>query len=82
MIAIDGKTLRRSFDRANKKAAIHMVSAWASANAFCFGQLTPEAKSNEITMIPKLLKLLDLEQTTVTFDAMCCQKEIARQIIS
>lgn len=80
LIAIDGKTLRRSFDRANKKAAIHMVSAWASANALCFGQLTTEAKSNEITAIPKLLKLLDLEKTTVTIDAMGCQKEIARQI--
>lgn len=82
LIAIDGKTLRRSFDRANKKAAIHMVSAWASANALCFGQLTTEAKSNEITAIPKLLKLLDLEKTTVTIDAMGCQKEIARQIIA
>ncbi len=81
LIAIDGKTLRRSFDRANKKAAIHMVSAWASANDLCFGQLATEAKSNEIKAIPKLLELLDLNDATVTIDAMGCQKEIAAQII-
>lgn len=80
LLAIDGKTLRRSFDRANKKAAIHMVSAWASANDLCFGQLATEAKSNEITAIPKLLELLDLTGVTVTIDAMGCQKEIAAQI--
>lgn len=82
LIAIDGKTLRRSFDRANKKAAIHMVSAWAAHNNLCFAQLATDAKSNEITAIPKLLGLLDLEGTTVTIDAMGCQKEIARQIIA
>ena len=80
LIAIDGKTLRRSFDRANKKAAIHMVSAWATHNNLCFAQLTTDAKSNEITAIPKLLELLDLEGAAVTIDAMGCQKEIARQI--
>jgi predicted transposase YbfD/YdcC len=82
LIAIDGKTLRRSFDRASNKAAIHMVSAWVSANKFTLGQLATEAKSNEITAIPKLLELLDLEGNTVTIDAMGCQKEIARQIIA
>ncbi len=81
LIAIDGKTIRRSFDRGNKKAAIHMVSAWASANQLCFGQLATQAKSNEITAIPKLLELLDLEGATVTIDAMGCQKQIAAQII-
>jgi predicted transposase YbfD/YdcC len=81
-IAIDGKTLRRSFDRANSKAAIHMVSAWASANELVFGQLATEAKSNEITAIPKLLKLLDLAGATVTLDAMGCQKAIAGQILA
>jgi hypothetical protein len=81
LIAIDGKTLRRSFDRASNKAAIHMVSAWASANNLCFGQLACEAKSNEITAIPKLLELLDLEGATVTIDAMGCQQAIARQIV-
>ncbi len=81
LIPIDGKTLRRSFDRAGNKAAIHMVSAWASANELVFGQLATEAKSNEITAIPKLLELLDLSGAIVTIDAMGCQKNIARQIV-
>lgn len=81
LIPIDGKTLRRSFDQASDKAAIHMVSAWASANDLCFGQLATEAKSNEISAIPKLLELLDLEGAIVTIDAMGCQKGIARQIV-
>jgi len=81
LIAIDGKTLRRSFDRAAGKAAIHMVSAWSSDNALVFGQLATEAKSNEITAIPKLLELLDLQGATVTIDAEGCQKEIARKIV-
>ncbi len=72
LIAIDGKTLRRSFDRASDKAAIHIFSAWASANDLCFGQLATDAKSNEITAIPKLLELLDLEDATITIDAMGC----------
>ncbi len=80
LIAIDGKTLRRSFDRASGKAAIHMVSAWASANELVLAQVATEAKSNEITAIPKLLELLDLAGVTVTIDAMGCQKEIAAQI--
>jgi len=80
LIPIDGKTLRHSFDRANGKVAIHRVSAWGSANGLCFGQLATEAKSNEITAIPKLLKLLDLEGATVTSDAIGCQKAIAAQI--
>ncbi len=80
LIAIDGKTLRRSFDRANGKAAIHMISAWAASNRLCFGQLATDAKSNEITAIPRLLELLDLAGVTVTIDAMGCQKAIARQI--
>ncbi len=81
LIAIDGKTLRRSFDRASDKAALHMVSAWAAANDLCFGQLATEAKSNEITAIPKLLELFDLDGAIVTIDAMGCQKAIARQIV-
>jgi len=81
LIAIDGKTLRRSFDRASGKAAIHMISAWSSANGLVFGQLATEAKSNEITAIPKLLELLDLRGAVVSIDAMGCQKEIARQIV-
>ncbi len=81
LVAIDGKTLRRSFDRASNKAAIHMVSAWSAANGVSFGQLATEAKSNEITAIPRLLELLDLKGTVVSIDAMGCQREIARQIV-
>lgn len=81
LIAIDGKTLRGSFDRASDRAAIHMVSAWASVNHMCLAQLATEAKSNEITAIPKLLELLDLRGTTVTIDAAGCQKDIAAKII-
>ena len=60
IVAIDGKTLRRSFDRASSKTAIHMVSAWASANHISLGQVVVDEKSNEITAIPKLLKMLEL----------------------
>jgi len=78
IVAIDGKTLRRSHDRSNKTAAIHMVSAWACENGLVLGQLKTEEKSNEITAIPKLLKLLELKGCIVTIDAMGCQKEIAK----
>lgn len=81
LIAIDGKTLRHSFDKANNKAAIHMISAWATANHLVFGQIVTEAKSNEITAIPALLEMLDLTGSTVSIDAMGCQKDIARTII-
>jgi predicted transposase YbfD/YdcC len=81
VIAIDGKTLRRSFDTANSKAAIHMVSAWATANHISLGQVVVDAKSNEITAIPKLLDMLELSGAMVTIDAMGCQTEIARQIV-
>ena len=80
VIAIDGKTLRRSFDNANGKAAIHMVSAWACENKMVFGQIATDEKSNEITAIPKLLKMLVLEGSVVTIDAMGCQKKIAETI--
>lgn len=81
VIAIDGKTLRRSFDTASSKAAIHMVSAWASANHITLGQVVVDAKSNEITAIPKLLEMLELTGSLVTIDAMGCQTEIAKQIV-
>lgn len=81
IIAIDGKTLRRSFDAASSKAAIHMVSAWATANQITLGQVVVDAKSNEITAIPKLLKMLELSGALVTIDAMGCQVEIARGIV-
>jgi predicted transposase YbfD/YdcC len=81
LIAIDGKTLRRSFDHAwNAQSAVHMVSAFVAANSLVFAQLAVEDKSNEITAIPKLLELLDLQGATVTLDAMGCQKNIARRI--
>ena len=81
IIAIDGKTLRRSFDAASGKAAIHMVSAWASANHVSLGQVVVDAKSNEITAIPKLLEMLELTGALVTIDAMGCQTEIAEKIL-
>jgi predicted transposase YbfD/YdcC len=80
-VSIDGKTLRRSIDSASKKAAIHLVSAWASEHNLVFGQLATDAKSNEITAIPKLLELLDIKGNTVTIDAAGCQKNIAKLII-
>jgi hypothetical protein len=73
VVAIDGKTLRRSFDRASSKAAIHMVSAWSSKNGLVLGQVKTEEKSNEITAIPKLLELLHVQGCIVTIDAMGCQ---------
>jgi len=81
VVAIDGKTLRRSFDRASSKAAIHMVSAWASKNSLVLGQVKTEEKSNEITAIPKLLEILHLEGCIVTIDAMGCPKEIVARIV-
>jgi predicted transposase YbfD/YdcC len=80
IVSIDGKTLRHAFDQAASKAAIHMVSAWAHANRLVLGQLKVDDKSNEITAIPKLLTLLDLQGATVTIDALGCQKEIAQAI--
>jgi predicted transposase YbfD/YdcC len=79
-IAIDGKTLRRSFDRAAGKAALHLVSAWATEQHLVLGQVAVDAKSNEITAIPKLLELLDVSGAMVSIDAMGCQKEIAAKI--
>lgn len=81
LIALDGKTLRRSFDTAAEKAAIHMVSAWCTANEAVLGQIACEAKSNEITALPRLLELLDLKGAVVTADAMHCQRETARRIV-
>ncbi len=81
IVAIDGKTLRRSFDKASSKSAIHMVSAWATANQISLGQVVVDAKSNEITAIPKLLEMLEISGSLVTIDAMGCQTEIARRIV-
>lgn len=80
VIAIDGKCLRRSLDKASKKAAIYMVSAWAQQNNLVLGQVKVDDKSNEITAIPKLLSRLDIAGAVITIDAMGCQKKIAEQI--
>ena len=81
VVAIDGKTVRRSHDRNSGKQAIHLVSAWASANTMTLGQVKTGEKSNEITAIPRLLELLALQGCIVTIDAMGCQREIAEQIV-
>jgi predicted transposase YbfD/YdcC len=81
-IAIDGKTLRRSFDRAAGLGPLHLVSAWATRQHLTLGQVAVDGKSNEITAIPKLLALLDLHGALVTIDAMGCQKEIAGRIVA
>lgn len=81
-IAIDGKTLRGSFDKAAGKNPLHLVSAWACDARLTLGQVATDVKSNEITAIPLLLELLDLKGTTVTIDAMGCQKEIASKIVA
>lgn len=81
VIACDGKTVRRSHDRDAGKAAVHMVSAWASAQRLVLGQRAVEEKSNEITAIPALLALLMLKGCIVTIDAMGCQTAIAQTII-
>ncbi len=81
IIAIDGKTLRRSHDRAAGLGALHMVSAWAADSRLVLGQVATEAKSNEITAIPRLLELLALTGCIVTIDAMGCQTKIAEQIV-
>jgi predicted transposase YbfD/YdcC len=80
VVNIDGKTVRRSFDRAKGIPALHIVSAWAAENQLVLGQVAVEDKSNEITAIPKLLEILELHGAIVTLDAMGCQKEIAAKI--
>jgi len=80
VVAIDGKTLRRSFD-GQGQAAIHMVSAWSSSQHLVLGQEKVAEKSNEITAIPKLLDLLSLAGAIVTIDAIGCQTAIAQKIV-
>ena len=82
IIAIDGKTCRRCHDRANGKPPIHMVNAWAVKNHMVLGQLKTDDKSNEISAIPELLKVINVNGCTVTTDAMGCQKEIAKQVVA
>jgi predicted transposase YbfD/YdcC len=80
IVALDGKTIRRSLDRADGKGPIHVVNAWASANELVLAQFKVDAKTNEITALPELLRMLNLAGAVVTIDAMGCQVEIARQI--
>ena len=80
LVAIDGKTCRRSHDAARGLGPLHLVSAWASEEGLALGQVATDQKSNEITAIPLLLKQIELSGALVTIDAMGCQKEIARDI--
>jgi predicted transposase YbfD/YdcC len=80
VIAIDGKVLRRSFDKSSGKSPLHMVSAWGCEQRLVLAQIATDAKSNEITAVPQLLKLLSLKGTIVTVDALNCQRTIAQQI--
>lgn len=82
LIAVDGKTIRGSLDRAADKAGLHMVNAWSDADRMVIGQLATAEKSNEITAVPQLLKTLDLHGAIVTMDAMGCQREHANLIVS
>jgi hypothetical protein len=81
VVAIDGKVLRRSFDRASGKSALHMVSAWGCEQRMVLAQIASDAKSNEITAVPKLLEMLSLKGTIVTVDALNCLREIAQKIV-
>lgn len=81
VIALDGKSLRHSFDTAAGQSALHLVSAWATENGIALGQMKVDGRSNEITALPELLKLLDVKGCVVTIDAMGCQKELAKQVI-
>ncbi len=81
VVTIDGKKLRGSYNREDRASTIHMISAYASSNKLVLGQLKTEAKSNEITAIPELIKMLDIKGTLVTIDAMACQTKIAKTII-
>ncbi len=82
IIAIDGKTLRRSYQKGGAKAPIHMISAWSTRQNLVLGQTKVADKSNEIVAIPKLLDLLTIKGATITIDAMGCQRKIAEKIIT
>ena len=81
VIAIDGKTARRSFSTKDRKNALHTVSAWSCQHQLVLGQTAVDEKTNEITAIPELLTMLDIENSIITLDAMGCQRKIAEQII-
>jgi predicted transposase YbfD/YdcC len=82
VVALDGKTLRRSHDRPNRQAPLHLVSAWAAANGLVLGQLRVDDHANEVVAIPALLAVLALSGCIVTIDAMGCQREIAAAILT
>jgi predicted transposase YbfD/YdcC len=82
VIAVDGKTARRSFSTKDRKNALHTVSAWSCEHQLVLGQVAVDAKTNEITAIPELLSMLDIENSIITLDAMGCQKDIAKQIVA
>ena len=81
ILAVDGKTLRRSYDRAEQLSPLHLVSAWAEEQRLVLGQLAVDDKSNEIAALPKLLEMLTLRGKVVTADAMHCQRQVAQQVI-
>ncbi len=82
VVAIDGKTLRRSFDRAAGKSPLHMLHAWSVDQRLLLGQLAVDGKSNKITAVPKLLELLSLKGSIVTADALNCQRAIAAKVVA
>lgn len=81
VVAIDGKTVRRTYQKGQKKRAVHMVSAWAAQSKLVLGHKKINDKSNEITAIPELLELLSVAECIVTIDAMGCHTDIAEQIV-
>ena len=81
VISIDGKTARRSFNTRERRNPLHAVSAWSSQHQLVLGQVAVDEKSNEVSAIPRLLTLLDIENCIITLDAMGCQKDIAKQIV-
>ena len=81
VVAIDGKTLRRSYDRAGAQSPLHLVNVWAAEQRLSLGQLAVDGKSNEITAVPKLLEMLALPGMVVTADAMHCQRQLSQQVV-
>jgi predicted transposase YbfD/YdcC len=81
VMAIDGKILRRPFDRAARKSALHMLSAWGCEQRLVLAQIATDAKSNKIIAVPVLLTMLSLKGTIVTANALSCQRVIAQQIV-
>ena len=81
VVALDGKTLRRSYDRADGRSPLHLVSAWSEEQRLVLGQVAVDDKSNEITAVPKLLEMLTLGGQVITADAMHCQRQVAQQVV-